>query len=130
MHVARMLDTISARVLPIPESDKRNMVALLRYILQTEFTDIDIFSYENKRLRLNEVISTIVTAEVSDKLKRMFKFGILIKMKELQPLLKFHTDLILKNMYKLGTVHVTDFANDLDYYQQLRFTRKGQHTAA
>ena len=48
-------------------------------------------------------------------------------MKDMQPLLKFHTDIILKNMYKLGTVHVTDFANDLDYYQQLRFTRKGQN---
>ena len=50
-------------------------------------------------------------------------------MKDMQPLLKFHTDIILKNMYKLGTVHVTDFANDLDYYQQLRFTRKGQLVA-
>ena len=58
----------------------------------------------------------------------MFKFGILIKMKEMQPILKFHTDLILKNMYKLGTVHVTDFANDLDYYQQLRFTKKGPNS--
>ena len=129
MHVARMLDTISARVLPIPESDKTVMIALLRYVLQTEFTDVNIYSYENKRLRLNEVISTIVTAEVSDKLKRMFKYGILIKMKDMQPLLKFHTDLILKNMYKLGTVHVTDFANDLDYPQQLKFTRKGQLVA-
>ena len=128
MHVARMLDTISARVLPIPEVDKTTMIALLRYVLQTEFTDVNIYSFENKRLRLNEVISTIVTAEVSDKLKRMFKYGILIKMKDMQPLLKFHPDLILKNMYKLGTVHVTDFANDLDYPQQLKFTRKGPNS--
>lgn len=128
MHVARMLDTISAQILPIPEIDKRIMVSLLRYCLQTEFTGVNIYSYENKRLRLNEVISTIVTAEVSEKLKKMFKYGILIKMKELQPLVKFGPDLILKNMYKLGTVHVTDFANDLDYYQQLRFTCKGPNS--
>lgn len=127
-HVARMLDTISAQVLPIPEVDKRNMVALLRYVLQTDLSDINIYSYENKRLRLNEIISTIVTAEVSDKLKRMFKFGILIKIKEMQPLLKFRPDLILKNLYKLGTVHVTDFANDLDYYQQLRWTKNGPNS--
>ena len=67
-----MLDTISANVLPIPDIDKRSMIALLRYVLQTEFTDVNIYSYENKRLRLNEVISTIVTAEVSEKLKKMF----------------------------------------------------------
>lgn len=128
MHVARMLDTISAQVLPIPEIDKRNMIALLRYVLQTEFTDIDIYSYENKRLRLNEVISTIVTAAVSDKLRSMFKYGVLLTMKDLVPLLKFHPHIILKNLHKLGTVHTIDFANDLDYYQQLRFTRRGPNS--
>ena len=126
MHVARMLDTISAQVLPIPEIDKRNMIALLRYVLQTEFDDINVFSYENKRLRKNEVISTIITAIVSDKLKGMFKFGVLIKMSDMQPKLKFSPDIILRRMYELGTVHVTDFANDLDYYHQLRFTKKGK----
>lgn len=130
MHVARMLDTISARVLPIPECDKRNMVALLRYCLQTEFSDINIYSYENKRLRHNEVISTIITAEVSEKLKKMFKFGVLLPMKDMAQMLKFNPEIILKNMHKLGTVHDTDFANDLDYHQNLRFTKKGQLTAA
>lgn len=125
MHVSRMLDTISANELPIPENDKRNMTSLLRYVLQTEFDDINIYSMENKRLRLNEVISTIVTAEVSVKLKRMFKFGTALQMKDLLQILTFNPQLILKNMYKLGTVHVTDFANDLDYYQQLRYTKKG-----
>ena len=129
MHVARMLDTISAQVLPIPEIDKRNMIALLRYVLQTEFDDINVFSYENKRLRKNEVVSTIITAIVSDKLKGMFKFGVLLKMSDMQPKLKFSPDIILRKMYELGTVHVTDFANDLDYYHQLRFTRKGQTAA-
>ena len=129
MHVARMLDTISAQVLPIPNVDKRNMTSLLRYVLQTEFDDINIFSYENKRLRLNEVISTIVTAEVSGKLKNMFKYGMLLKMKDMHPLCKFNPQLILKNLHKLGTVHVTDFVNDLDYYQQLRFTKRGQLVA-
>ena len=128
MHVARMLDTISANVLPIPDIDKRNMIALLRYVLQTEFTDVNIYSYENKRLRLNEVISTIVTAEVSDKLKKMFRYGMLLKMSDMQPAVKFRPDLILKNIYKLGTVHPTDFANDLDYPQHLRFTKRGPNS--
>ena len=130
MHVARMLDTISANVLPIPDIDKRSMIALLRYVLQTEFTDVNIYSYENKRLRLNEVISTIVTAEVSEKLKKMFKFGMLLKMTDMQPAVKFRPDLILKSIYKLGTVNPIDFANDLDYPQHLRWTKKGQLTAA
>lgn len=128
MHVARMLDTISANVLPIPEIDKRNMIALLRYVLQTEFTDVNIYSYENKRLRLNEVISTIVTAEVSEKLKKMFKYGMLLKMVDMQPTVKFRPELILKNIYRLGTVHVTDFANDLDFPQHLRFTKRGPNS--
>ena len=128
MHVARMLDTISANILPVPEVDKRTMVYLLKYALQTEFTDVNIYSFENKRLRLNEVISTIVTADVSNKLKKMYRYGVLITTKEIQPSLKFSPDIILKNMYKLGTVHTTDFTNDLDYPQQLKFTRKGPNS--
>lgn len=130
MHVGRMLDTISAQVLPIPEIDKRVMTSLLRYVLQSDFSSIDVLSYENKRLRLNEVISTIVTSVVSDKLKKMFRYGKLIKMKDMAPNLNFQPDLILKNMYRLGTVHSIDFANDLDYYQQLRMTKNGQLSAA
>ena len=128
MYVARMLDTISAIVLPIPENDKRNMTSLLRYVLQTRFTNVNIFSFENKRLRHNEVISTIVTAEVSAKLKKMFKFGIQIKMVDMESSLKFNPGLILKKINRLGTVHVTDFANDLDYTQGLKYTRKGPNS--
>lgn len=129
MHVARMLDTISAQVLPIPQVDKRVMISLLRYVLQTDFDDVDIFSYDNKRLRHNEVISTIVTSNVSKKLKRMFPHGALISMKEMLPILKFDPQIILKNWYDLGTMHVADFVNDLDYYQYLRYTTDGQLVA-
>lgn len=128
MYVARMLDTISAEVLPIPEIDKRVMVSLLKYVLQTEFDDMNFFSFENKRLRKNEVISTIITALVSDKLKKMFKFGCMIKMTDIQPLVKFSPDCIRRKMYDLGTVHPIDFANDLDYYHFYRYTKKGPNS--
>ena len=128
MYVARMLDTISAEVLPIPEIDKRVMISLLKYVLQTEFDDMMFFSFENKRLRKNEVISTIITALVSDKLKKMFKFGCMIKMTDIQPLVKFSPDCIRRKMYELGTVHAIDFANDLDYYHLFSYTRKGPNS--
>lgn len=128
MYVARMLDTISACVLPIPECDKRNMTSLLRYVLQTEFVGVNIYSFENKRLRHNEVISTIVTEEVSGKLKKMFTFGTQLKMTDMLSHLKFNPGLILRKINRLGTVHVTDFSNDLDYPQGLRFTRKGPNS--
>jgi len=131
MHVARMLDTISAQVIPIPVCDKRIMISLLRYVLQTDFTGVDIYSFENKRLRRNEVVSTIVTADVSDKLKRMYKYGALLRMKDMESILKFHPQIILNNMDgKLdGIIHVTDFANDLDYPQSLKYTKNGQQAA-
>lgn len=131
MHVARMLDTISAQVLPIPVCDKRIMISLLRYVLQTDFSGVDIYSFENKRLRRNEVVSTIVTADVSDKLKRMYKYGALLRMKDMESILKFHPQIILNNMdNKLdGIIHVTDFTNDLDFPQALKYTRNGQQAA-
>jgi hypothetical protein len=49
-------------------------------------------------------------------------------MADMQSHLKFNPGLILKKINRLGTVHVTDFANDLDYPQGLRFTRKGPNS--
>ena len=46
-------------------------------------------------------------------------------MTDQQPSVKFRPEMILKSMYKTGTVHPTDFSNDLDYPQQLRWTKKG-----
>ena len=129
MHVARMLDTISAWELPIPASDKSHMVSLLRYVLQTEFTDINIYSFENKRIRLNEVVSTIVTARVSDNLKRLFRYGILAKTKDSEASMKFAPNLIISKIHSLGTIHTTDFTNDMDFYQSMKLTRKGQLAA-
>lgn len=127
-HVARMLDTISAQVLPIPEIDKRTMIALLRYVLMTEFDDVDIYSYANKRLRLNEVISTIVTAKVSEKLKKLFGYGALLTMKDMLPFLKFQPEIITKEFHNLETHHVVDFDNDLDFAERLRFTKHGPNS--
>ena len=128
MHVARMLDTISAWELPIPASDKSHMVSLLRYVLQTEFTDINIYSFENKRIRLNEVVSTIVTARVSDNLKRLFRYGILAKTKDSEASMKFAPNLIISKIHSLGTIHTTDFTNDMDFYQSMKLTRKGPNS--
>lgn len=131
MHVARMLDTISAEVMPIPVCDKRNMIGLLRYVLQSDFTGVDIYDFSNKRLRRNEVVSTIVTADISDKLRRMYKYGTLLRMKDMESILKFHPQIILNNMdsNKLdGIIHVTDIANDLDYPPSLKYTRGGPNS--
>lgn len=128
MYVTRMLDTISAQVLPIPDIDKRIMTSLLKYVIQTEFTDVNILSFENKRLRLNEVISTIITASVSDKLKKMFSFGTLLKTKDMQSHLKFQPDIIFSKLYNLQTVSTIDFANDMDYPHLLKYTRKGPNS--
>ena len=86
---------------------------------------MNFFSFENKRLRRNEVISTIITAMVSDKLKQMFRYGALAMMSDIEGCFKFSPDCILRKMYELGTVHSIDFANDLDYPHLLSYTRKG-----
>lgn len=129
MHVARMLDTITAEILPIPECDRRTMMTLLRYSLMSEFGHINIFDYKNKRCRCNEAISTIVTAEVSQKLKKMFKFGSHIPMSDMEQQVRFNPKSLLKKLHSIGIVESIDFANDLDFYQLLRITKSGQKVA-
>lgn len=128
MYVARMLDTISAQVMPIPEIDKRNMVTLLRYFLQTDFSNLDTLSYDNKRLRLNEAISTIVSTNVSAKLKTMFKYGALITVDKMREVLKFNQELILANIWSTGLINSIDFTNDLDFFKRLKYTKNGPNS--
>jgi hypothetical protein len=128
MYVARMLDTISAQILPIPGIDKRNMTSLLRYVLQSDLGNVNVLSFENKRLRMNETISTIMTAEVSSKLKRMFKYGTQLKLKEMLPILNFKPGIILSKMYSLQTIRTIDFANDNDIVASYRFTKAGPNS--
>jgi hypothetical protein len=58
----------------------------------------------------------------------MFKYGMLLKLKDMVQLVKFNPDLILKKMHSLGTIHTADFSNDLDYCQSLRYTLKGPNS--
>lgn len=128
MHVARMLDTSSALNLPIPEVDKRTMTTFLKYILQSNFDKVDIFCAENKRFRLNEAIATIVTAEISAKLKGLFKFGSLLKLSDLEPKTKMKSRLILNNLHKVEIVQSIDFANDFDFCENLKYTTAGPNS--
>jgi hypothetical protein len=128
VYVGRMLDTVTALNLPIPECDKRNMCTFLRWILQTEFTNVDIFDFSNKRFRMNEAISTIVTAEISAKLKSLFKYGTLLKMDDAEPKMKMNAFQVIKNLYKTELVQSIDFANDLDYYENLKYTTNGPNS--
>ena len=128
MHVGRMLDTISAEVLPIPECDKRSMMSLLRYSLMSEFGNVNIFDWHNKRWRLNEAISTIVTAEVSAKLKKMFKFGAPLPIADMEQQLKFKSKTLVGKIHSIGIVESPDFTNDLDFFQLLRITMSGPNS--
>ena len=87
------------------------------------------FAWETNINLNNEVISTIVTAKVSDNLKRLFRYGILAKTKDSEASMKFSPNLIISKIHSLGTIHTTDFTNDMDYYQSLKVTRKGQLAA-
>ena len=78
---------------------------------------------------MNEAISTIVTAEISAKLKSLFKYGTLLKMDDAEPKMKMNAFQVIKNLYKTELVQSIDFANDLDYYENLKYTTNGQLAA-
>lgn len=128
MHIGRMLDTITSRVLPIPINDRLTIFTFLRFTLQTELKDVDIMSLESKRFRRNEMISTIVTSLISEKLKMIFRYGVSITMSDLESLCRFQPTMITKQLYKIGTMHPTDFVNDNDYPNRQKWTKRGPNS--
>ena len=128
MHIGRMLDTITSRVLPIPVNDRLTIFTFLRFTLQSELKPVDIMSLESKRFRRNEMISTIVTELISRKLKTIFRYGVSITMSELESLCRFQPTMITKKLYEIGTMHPCDFVNDNDYPHRQKWTKRGPNS--
>jgi hypothetical protein len=50
-------------------------------------------------------------------------------MDDAEPKMKMNAFQVIKNLYKTELVQSIDFANDLDYYENLKYTTNGQLAA-
>lgn len=87
----RLLDDVTRLELKINDYDKQNIYYLLRWILQNYHTlwAKDNLSMDNKRLRCNEYLASLMTAEISKRINRLVSLGDKATLKDILTIFKF-----------------------------------------
>jgi hypothetical protein len=126
----RMLDEITKDVIKVHDENKKNIYSALRWMIQNfnELRKKDNLALENKRLRCNEYIASLLTKAFSDRLNRIISLGNKVTLDKVKEIFKFSGDIILQKLYKSGLLRYDDKINDMDFFSKLKFTLKGPNS--
>lgn len=120
----RLLDETTKKILKLDDFNKDNIYALLRWIMQN-FNDLrmkDNLSLENKRLRCNEYVASLLTQEFSKRLNRIITLGQKATMADFHDMFKFSGELLIQKMHSSGILRFDDTINDLDFFSKFKYT--------
>lgn len=126
----RLLDDITRAELKVNDHDKQNIYYLLRWILQNYHAlwSKDNLSMMNKRLRCNEYLGSIMTAEISKRINRLVSLGDKATIKDFQSAFKFPRDILITKLYSSGILRYAESNNDMDFGVRYSFTKKGPNS--
>lgn len=123
----RMLDETTKNILKLHDPNKKNIYAVVRWMVQNynELRRKDNLDLTNKRLRCNEYIASLLTKEFSQRVNRIISYGNKVTIDKVKDIFKFPGDVIMQQLYKSGLLRFDDRINDMDFFSKLRFTLKG-----
>lgn len=126
----RLLDDVTRKELKINDYDKQTIYYLLRWIVQNYHVlwEKDNLSLINKRLRCNEYVGSLMTAEISKKINRLVALGDRATIKEYLSAFKFPEDIFVSKMYGSGILRYNETNNDMDLHSKFRFTKSGPNS--
>jgi hypothetical protein len=126
----RLLDDVTKKELKINDYDKQNIYYLLRWIIQNyhKLWAKDNLSMINKRLRCNEYVGSLVTAEVSKRINRIVSLGDKATDADYLKLFKFPEDVFITKLYSSGVLRYCEVNSDMDMNSFFKFSKKGPNS--
>jgi hypothetical protein len=124
----RMLDETTRKILKVHPENKKNIYSVLKWMIQNfnELKKKDNLDLENKRLRCNEYIASLLTKAFSERLNRVISLGSRVTLEQIvKQIFKFPGDLLMQQLYKSGLLRFDDKINDMDFFSKFKFTLKG-----
>lgn len=130
LSFARLLDETTKQVLKINHDDKKDIYSLIRWMMMNfnELRQKDNLSLENKRLRCNEYIASLLTKEFSSRIMRVISKGPKADMDTFKDIFKFPGDILISSMHKSGILRFDENINDMDFFSKFRWSSKGPHS--
>ena len=126
----RLLDETTKKTVKIHQYHKQDIYTVIRWMMQ-EFTSLrlkDNLALENKRLRCNEVISSLLTLEFSKRLNKIIQLGDKATHDNYKDFFKFPGDILLQKMHTSGILRFDESVNDMSFFSHFKYTSKGPHS--
>jgi hypothetical protein len=126
----RMLDETTKEILKVHPENKKSIYAVMRWMIQNvnELRKKDNLDLDNKRLRCNEYIASLLTKAFSDRVNRIIALGNKVTLSKVKEIFKFPGDIIMQQLYKSGLLRYDDKINDMDFFSKFKITQKGPNS--
>ena len=101
VFVNRLMDETTKKILKLNTHNKDDVYAVLRWIMQN-FNNLrlkDNLSLDNKRLRCNEYIASLLTIEFSKRLNKIITLGAKATMTDFMDMFKIPGNLLIQKMH-------------------------------
>ena len=129
-YFARLADNTTLKILKVPDYYKQDIYGLLKWMME-EFNVLrlkDNCDLNTKRLRCNEYIASLFTAELSNRLNRVISMGDKATIESMREIFKFPGDIIIQKMQRSGVLRFDDSVNDMTFFSKTRYTNKGPNS--
>lgn len=100
----RIIDSTTKKILKTHKINSTSIYSIIRWLIQN-FEDLrrkDNLSLQNKRLRCNEYIASLLTKIFSERINRIIAMGSKATMKNLKEIFRFSGDIILSQLHSSG----------------------------
>lgn len=129
----RMLDETTKSVLRLTDRNKRDVYAIIRWMIQHYDTlkKKDNLDVMNKRLRCNEYIASLLNGIISDKIKNFVNASANTDEKvkaKYDKFFAFRGTEILSKLHSSGLMKYDDIVNDMDFFERFKTTMKGPNS--
>lgn len=129
----RMLDETTKDVLRFENSNKRDVYAVIRTLVQNykAFKSKDNLDIVNKRLRCNEYVASLLNLIISEKVKVFINKTCKTNqdiIDKYRNLFSYRGTELISKAHSSGLIKVDDIVNDMDFFQKLKITTKGPNS--
>ena len=126
----RMLDEANIENLRLMGCNKRDIYAIIRWIVQNfnELWQKDNLNIINKRLRCNECVASSLNDIISERIKRFVNTTANTEEKQkikYDHFFAYRGTEVISKLHKSGLMRFDDMVNDADLFQRLKVTSKG-----
>lgn len=126
----RNLNKETKDVLKLDKHNKETSFHLIRWMIQnySALRSKDELSLDNKRIRRNEYIASLLTKHINSRLHRIIYMGDKVKLENLLELFNFPSNYLVSALHRSGLMRYDERVNDLDFISKLNYTTKGPNS--